>query len=260
MKREESKEAVVPAQAEVMAPPTGGISDIENLVQLAIKQGDTATLEQVMNMRRELRAEQIKAAYHAAMAEFQNECPAIVKKKPIPDKLGNVKFRTAPLEDIVKQVRELVRSKGFSYSFKTESYEKGIKVTCKVDHRDGHSEEHSVPIPGVKIPSANEAQNAGGTITYGKRLSFCNAFGIMTADTDTDGVDPVVATGPTISSHQEAEILALASEIEGYKTGLLLDWVSKRAGREIPNISDIPAELYPDVVRALEDRRKRGAS
>ena len=40
----------------------------------------------------------------------------------------------------------------------------------------------------MKTAMMNAPQQTAATMTYAKRYAFCNAFGIMTGDEDTDAV------------------------------------------------------------------------
>ena len=58
---------------------------------------------------------------------------------------------------------------------------------CIVKHTGGHQEEISYTSRFMQTNKATtEVQADGGTNTYTKRYAFCNAFGIMTGDEDTD--------------------------------------------------------------------------
>ena len=54
----------------------------EKLISQAIEKGTPIeTIERLLNMRRELKAEWAKEQYDLAMAKLQSECPVIKKKK-----------------------------------------------------------------------------------------------------------------------------------------------------------------------------------
>ena len=54
------------------------------------------TMERLMAMRRELKAESAEAAYRDALADFQRDCPIIEKRKAIPKKNGGREIPVRP--------------------------------------------------------------------------------------------------------------------------------------------------------------------
>lgn len=170
-------------------PSTLDAASPEALIAQAIDRGvPVETMERLLAMRRELRAERAKGAYDIAMAAFQAECPQIKKTGVVKDYSGNVLYRYAPLETIVDQVKEPLRKHGFSYSTKMDLKENGVLVTVRATHTGGHSEEYSMEVPfGNKTKAMSDTQLTAAAQTFAKRYAFCNAFGILTAADDTDG-------------------------------------------------------------------------
>ena len=173
---------------ELTAPQDGSV---EFLIAKAIdKDTPVETMEKLLAMRREYRAEKAKEAFDDAMAKFQAACPTIKKEKPVKDRNGKLLYAYAPLESIVEQVKDKITEHGFSYLIKTEVLDngvKGVKVTCIVKHKFGHSEESTMEVPlgqGTQIMSA--PQVTASATTFAKRYAFNNAFGIMTGDEDND--------------------------------------------------------------------------
>lgn len=161
----------------------------EALIAQAIDKGVSVdTMERLLAMRRELKAERAKELFDQDMAAFQGECPVIKKTKAGGQtNSGKVAYYYAPLDSIVSQVKDLIQEHGFSYSVKTETKEEGVKVTCVVKHEAGHSEESTVEVPlGSKTNVMSASQVVASAITFAKRYAFCNAFGILTGDDDDD--------------------------------------------------------------------------
>lgn len=161
----------------------------EALISQAIKQGASVeTMERLLAMRKELKADFAKEAYNDAMAQFQSECPTIKKTREVKTKAGIVAYRYAPLDEIVKQVKSLIQRHGFSYAIQTELKESGVRSICIVKHREGHSEEYAMEVPlGNKTDIMSQSQVVAAAATFSKRYAFCNAFGILTGDDDVDG-------------------------------------------------------------------------
>lgn len=161
----------------------------ERLIQQAIvNKVDVGTMERLLAMRTQIKGEVAREAFNKSMADFQSECPTIVKTKAVFTKDNRVAYRYAPIESIVSQVKAIIQKYGFSYSFHQELKEKGVKVSCVVVHEQGHSEEYSMEVPfGSKTQIMSDSQVTAAASTFAKRYAFCNAFGILTGDEDTDG-------------------------------------------------------------------------
>lgn len=168
----------------------------EELIQQAITQGASVeTMEKLLAMRRELRAEAAKEAFDEAMARFQAECPVIKKTSKVYEKdKRTVRYSFAPIDSIVDQVKEPLANNGLSYTVIVENSEKGMTVICRVKHILGHSEDSPFFVPIGTEAYMSDVQKYGARSTFAKRYAFCNAFGIMTGDGDTDAVeDPAPA-------------------------------------------------------------------
>ncbi|MFA6097584.1 MAG: ERF family protein [Candidatus Paceibacterota bacterium] len=161
---------------------------VENLISQAIEKGTPVeTMERLLAMRRELKAEFAKEAYDREMAEFQSECPTIKKTKSVKTDGGVVAYKYAPIESIVEQVKPLLKRYGFSYSTQTINQIDKVKAICIVKHMAGHSENYEMEVPlGNKTKIMSPTQVVAAATTFAKRYAFCNAFGILTGDEDTD--------------------------------------------------------------------------
>lgn len=146
------------------------------------------TMERLFALREKVKAEAAKEAYNNAMAKFQAECPVIEKNKEGgKTNSGQVAYMIAPLGDIVKETRDIIAKNGLSYSFRTETLPDKVIVTCIAKHELGHSEEYPVSMPNsTKTNVMSAPQMVAATITFAKRYSFINAFGITTGDKDLD--------------------------------------------------------------------------
>jgi hypothetical protein len=163
--------------------------DAEALIAKAIdKKVSVETMERLLIMRRELKAEWAKTEFDKAMAAFQAECPMIKKTKGVRTDTGDLAYKYAPLEAIVDQVKDILRNHGFSYCVDQPEAKPGyIKVALTVKHTSGHSEVTCVELPlGNKTRIMSQTQVEAAALTFAKRYAFCNAFGILTGDDDTD--------------------------------------------------------------------------
>ena len=160
----------------------------QNLIALAIQQGTPVEgLEKLMDLQDRWDKKQAKIAFDEAMASFQGECPIIKKTREVPTSTGKIAYKYAPIDAIVSQVRSTIEKYGLSYAIQTETLEGKVKSTCIVKHKLGHSESSSMEIPlGQKTGVMSDSQVVAAALTFAKRYSFCNAFGIMTGDDDNE--------------------------------------------------------------------------
>lgn len=168
-------------------------------------------LERLLDLAERWKARRAKEAYFESLARFQALCPTIKKTREVHDKYGKLRYRYAPLDSIESQVKDLLRNEGFSYTFDTKPTEGKLTIWCYSHHREGHTEATMIEMEIDKDAFMNDNQKTGAATTYGKRYSFCNAFGIMTGDEDTDAnVQSDDGDGQQETSRQQATPLRQA--------------------------------------------------
>lgn len=155
-----------------------------DLLAMAVQKGnvDVGTLERLMVVRKEMLAEQAKTAYYDALAAFQAECPIILRSREGHEN----RYRYAPLEVIVKQVTPFLTKHGFSHQEDGVVTEGWVEAVVTVTHRSGHQETKRFKVPSNSNAGMSPQQKYGAAMTYATRYAFCAAFGIRTADRDTD--------------------------------------------------------------------------
>lgn len=195
-------------------------SNIEKMLMLALDRNlDISILERFMALRDKELAARAKAAYDAAMASFQAECPVIEKTKSVKNKSGVIVYTYAPIDSVIDQTHALIGKNGFSYSFSTEQIGAGnleeLKVTCRITHRDGHSEAFTMQSGlATRTEIMSSPQQKAATMTFLKRHSFMNGFGIGTGDADLDATEHGNAEGNGATQDQFDQISRLSLECE----------------------------------------------
>ena len=173
-------------------PELTGPLDASALIAKALEHNvGIDTMERLLALRERLQAEQARAAFLRALAAFQGECPVIVKTKTVairPASGAGYTYRYAPLDIIVEQVRPFLQKYGLSYTIKTRQDEGTLTAICEAHHEGGHTEPSELTVPIDKAARMNDTQKVGAARTYAMRYAFCNAFGILTGDEDTDAV------------------------------------------------------------------------
>lgn len=160
----------------------------ESLIAQAIGKGlPVEAMEKLLAMRQQIKAEQAREAFFEALAKFQSHCPSIAKTKVVYGRDGkSIRYRYAPLDTIVEQIKGLLQEYGFSYTIKSRQDPQAVTAMCEAHHSEGHVEVSEFSIPIDPTAYMNDAQKVASALTYAKRYAFCNAFGLMTADDDDD--------------------------------------------------------------------------
>lgn len=206
----------------VMAPERSP-DQPQDLLRLAVERGASVdTLERLMAVRRELRAEEAKGAFDAAMAAFQAECPIIIKSRGVLEKNSDqVRYRFAPLDVIVTKVRPLLQKHGFAYQLDAEVKGAEVTATCRVTHVGGHSESSKFAVPIDPKAYMSDQQKFASALTFAKRYAFTNVFGIMTGDQDNDGRTDQMGDGPEVIKKLVSDLWGVLAPVRGKER----DWV-----------------------------------
>ncbi|MDP9115576.1 MAG: ERF family protein [Acidobacteriota bacterium] len=219
---------------------------------------DVSKMQALLNMRSQIRQEDAKQEFWAAMARLQPKLPRITKEGAILSYDKTVKSRYAKYEDIDAGLRPLLQEEGFSVFYRTSLEDGILSVTAIVAHASGHSEETTVPVP-IDVSATNSsgkairnaAQDMGSTISYGKRYALCAAFNVVTVSEDDDaqgeGAKPL--TDDEFNKIEDwllhlGGTPAVRKAFEGY--------LQKRFGS--PNIRDLKRRDFDSVISALRNK------
>ncbi len=205
-----------PATASVTLAPQE--SAAETLLSKAIDKGlSVETITQLVALARQMKADRAKEAFDAAMSKFQMDCPTVKKTKTVyekgqenlPAEQRKVRYKFAPLDSIVDQVKKPMGDNGLAYTFDEEKDEKYTTIICIVTHFLGHSQKTRFKLPIGTEQFMSDVQKYGARMTFGKRYAFCNAFGIMTGDEDTDANDDDISQpAPAHNNQQQTTVAA----------------------------------------------------
>ena len=158
----------------------------DQMIMKGIESGlDIDKLEKLMSLQERWEAKNAERAFFDAMNSFQARKPPIVKNKKVAYK--EVKYNYATLASIQKAIDPILGGFGLSYTWEQEGIDGKIKITCIVSHVDGHSRRTFLEAPADNSGSKNSIQSIGSTISYLKRYTLTNAFG-LSSDDDDDGI------------------------------------------------------------------------
>lgn len=147
------------------------------------KGADMTQIEKLMDLQLKWEANEAKKAYVSAMAEFKRNPPTIIKDKTVA--FSGTSYTHASLGNVTNAIVDGLAQHGFSHCWDV-SQDGMIKVTCRITHRMGHSEE--VTLAAMKDDSGkkNAIQQVASAITYLQRYTLLAATGLATHDQQDD--------------------------------------------------------------------------
>lgn len=182
-----------------------------------------------------------------AKAEFKKNPPIVVTDK-VNSQYGS---GYSSLANTVNTVNAAMSPFGLNASWDIDQENSIIKVTCHLDHTDGHRESVSMSGPPDSSGSKNAIQQIRSTTTYLRALTFEAVTGIATVEAGLD--DDGNAVGKKlINDEQQADILALLDEVPDKEEAQAA--MFKFAG--VDTIAEIPAKKFDQIINALEARRE----
>ena len=174
---------------------------------------DVEKMERLLAMHERVTAKEAEKSFNDAMAACQKEMPAIVKDS------HNESTRStyAKLEKVNAAIVPIYTKWGFSLSFGTADspLAKHYRVTCKIAHKDGHSENRQADVPiddtGMKgTPNKTQTHGFGSTMSYGRRYLTLLIFNISLVNEDTDASRSRPVEGPSTKLPDDIKALKAA--------------------------------------------------
>lgn len=246
-----------------LAAPPEPVSEIGQLIRLAIQAGQTPT--ELYALLKEERATRREQAFNIAFAAFKHVCP------PVPRRTENTQFAVtvegvkrksmfASMQDICATVDPLLPTFGLSYRFTDPEIVDGkLRVVFALSHVGGHTQlTPSMWFPlGKPIVSregkqvTTEIQAHGGTHSFVRRYAMVSGLGLATCDDDNDANEPN-PMGTALSEAQVETILNLLIATSGDAK-----LFAKSYGAE--KVADIPAKCFDPACARLNRLRNAQA-
>jgi len=156
---------------------------VNKLIELAItSDADVDKLSKLMDLQERWEGKEAKRLFVQSMSDFQSICPPVLKGKSG----HNCKYATLPAIHAV--VKKPLNECGLSFRYEQSTSNSEMTVRCIVTHINGHSESTSMSAPMDASGSKNAIQAIGSSNSYLQRYTLIGALGIVTADTDDDGM------------------------------------------------------------------------
>lgn len=236
-------------EAEIVEPGKGLSTDTSPaaMIQMAMEKGQNLdNLERFLTLQEKWEAKEARKAYHVAMTAFKLEAPMVTKDKL--NKQYNSKYTS--LSNLVNTVNPILSKHGLSASWDHEQ-NGTIKVTCKITHVLGHSEETSATAPVDKSGAKNEIQQIKSTITYLKAVTFESICGLASTDANLD--DDGAGVVEYITSAQIKQIKDRAFNLK-VDNALFLDYMG------VESVEKLLKSDFQKAMLALNAKKEKNAN
>ncbi len=202
-------------------------------------------IERLVALQERQVKQQAETAFARDLTALQSEIPQIERSGIIRDKQKNIRSRYALIEDVDVIIRPLLHKHGFSVSFNEEAVN-GLNYTisCKLLHRDGHSDTKRITLPLDKNEYRTSMQDRKSTESFAHRNLLFMHLNIVQRGQDNDGQDE-----SKITQEQEQDLIAIMEEVKQDKAKFF-----KFFG--IEKVSDLPAKEFEGAIRDLERKRR----
>lgn len=231
--------AIPPA---IIANPTP-----EYLIQMGMIQG--VDLQELMGLRRELKAEKAKSAYYEAMAEFKKNAPPIPKDSRVSYKTqkGKTEYDHASLGKVCEIITPPMAEQGLSFQWKQKNSGNKVSVTCIISHIDGHSESTTLESNDDQSGGKNAIQAICSTVTYLERYTLFALTGLAAMDQDDDGRGATAP--PDYITEKEAKDLIDLIQNSGLKEKTIFTFLGVDRASEV-----IRGQKYEVTLERLKSR------
>lgn len=217
-----------------------------NMLAVAVQKGmDPATIKSLMDLRDRWEAGEAKKAYVDAMAAFKADAPTVTKDRD--NKQYGSKYTS--IGNLVNTINSALSAHGLSANWNIDQTN-GIKVTCTLTHRLGHSESTSMVGPLDTSGQKNPLQQVKSTVTYLKIATFEAIVGIASSDGNADDDGNGSGGMPGLDEKVRADFLAA---IEAAADLASLQKVYSKAYKAAEQAKDKPSQR---AIIAAKDARK----
>jgi hypothetical protein len=231
----------------VVQPNSSPIAILEKAISGGVTQENVTVVKELIQMVREQRAIDAKAAFARALFQLRKNMPEIYIDKEAHDRSGGVAYRYCSEEEISKKLEPHLMAYGFTTLFGQREADGRVSVEMTLMHEEGHQEvrEFTVRAGATNAMKDATAADAGAPTTAWRHLMM-KMFGLkshISAQADAHVV------GEKISHDQ---ICVIEERIK--ETGADLARFLKVA--RVSKIEDIGTEQYDLCLAALGMKRK----
>lgn len=243
----------IPAQNQQLGQRQASSAPID-ILEAAVRGGVTAenvaVVKELVQMCREQRAEDAKAAFAKAFFLLRKNMPEIHADKQARNRAGEVTFVYCSEEEIARMLEPHLMSYGFAMLFGQTSDDNRITVNVTLMHEQGHSEVREFTVrSGTPNAMKDGAMcDAGGATTAWRHLMI-KMFGLKSRIAENQGKFDATIEGSAITPERVQYLTELLKETNS-------DPVKFLAMAGVDSLEKITAGSYDVLVRALLMKRK----
>jgi hypothetical protein len=237
----DERRAVVPAAASPIA-----------ILEAAIKGGVTpdniSVVKDLIQMCREQRAEDAKAAFARAFFQLRKNMPEIYADKEAQTRDGGVAYRYCSEEEISKKLEPHLMSYGFAMLFGQSSADGRITAQVTLMHEAGHQEVREYTVRAGSTNALKDATAADtGAATSAWRHLMIKMFGLKSRISENQDARN---EGEPISFEQQETLREMVRETHADEAAFL-----KFAGAA--SYAEIGANRYDSLFAALQRKARK---
>jgi hypothetical protein len=254
----DAQQAITRLETSVPMQRSGSVAGmLQAVIDKGVTAENVAAVEQIEKLYEHMQAKDAERDFAVAFNAMQSEIKGVKATKPVPNRDGTVRYRFAPYEEIMEQVRPMLEKHGFSVAFSTDYAEGRLVKSCTLRHVNGHSQTNKFAVRiGSGPPNASESQADGAASTYAKRFALCDALNII-IETDTDA-DPR-SLGAAITTEQAEELQRRVIESESNEPAFLkFCGVAPSNPPTLADYQKITANRYDAADEMLRRKEARG--
>jgi len=233
---------------------------------------DTDKMRALLEMQKEIRAEEARMSFTRAFIALQNDLPVInaTGRIEIEGKSGKKGQKTpyATFQEIHRVTKPILREHGFALWFAPDVGPEGrIVMRGYLDHVEGHGKTCAIPLPLETSGSKNNVQGVGSSISYGKRyatISLLNIVSHAPEDSDRDGADAPKNKRGGEPAQDDGDGAGKISMEQAQRLREKIDLVGLTSERfcakyKIEGIADLDAAMFQEALNACDNFRKAAA-
>ena len=237
------------------APAVVGDSSPAAMMTAAISKGmDLDKLEKMLELQERWEANEAKKAFFKAVAAFKENPPEVLKDKENSQfSKGDKKAMYVSLGNLLKTVNPVLGEHGLSVSFEISQPDKMIQVSCRLNHRMGHSEIVTMEAPPDDSGgnAKNPIQKIKSTVTYLRAATFEAVTGLAATDSNLD--DDGNSSGSPVEYIDEKQ----SAKIEKIITDKNVDKAKFLKYMTVDEVGNIPTKEYGKAIAALKMAKGR---
>lgn len=248
---------LAPAQSAALAAPSAPspLSILEAAIRGGVTAENVSVVKELMQMCREQRAEDAKAAFAKAFFNLRKNMPEIYADKEARNRAGEVTFVYSSETEIAKKLEPHLMSYGFAMLFGQSEQDGRVTINLTLMHEQGHSEIREFTVrSGAPNAMKDAAMCDTGAATTAWRHLMIKMFGLKSR----------------IQSNQDAAIEGeritpdkvqyLKEQVKEQAQELSRDPVANEARflafAGVKSYEEITEATYPLLTRSLASKRK----